>query len=151
LSTEIGGLVNSSQEGVRIVERAVSDDPLVKPLVQLRQPSGDGHRDEELEELKCEKSFGPSHVEDGDGEARQLIEEILYQENPYWELKGLMCQRSSGPSQGEDGGGDALQPRGVGQWLIRGQLEVPERESQFEITRKQKERLRDLKHYLRQE
>jgi hypothetical protein len=66
-----------------------------------------------------------------------------------------MCWRPLGPSHVEAAGVDAHQldqsfevrQQRVGQWLIRDQLEIPQRESQFEIKRReQKKRLRDLKH-----
>jgi hypothetical protein len=64
-----------------------------------------------------------------------------------------MCERPFWSSHVEDGGADA---RGfeqkTGQWLIRDQLKIPQVESAFEIRkRRRKERLRDLKHSLRQD
>jgi hypothetical protein len=48
--------------------------------------------------LLCERSLGPSHVEDGGGDAQKS-------ENS----SHLECERSYGPSHVEDGGGDPLQ------------------------------------------
>jgi hypothetical protein len=48
--------------------------------------------------LECERSSGPSHVEEGGGDARQS-----------GDSSHLRCERSYGPSHVEDGGGDALQ------------------------------------------
>jgi hypothetical protein len=48
--------------------------------------------------LECERSYGPGHVEDGGGDARQS-----------GNSSHLKCERSYGPSHVEEGGGDALQ------------------------------------------
>jgi hypothetical protein len=131
------------------VERTGSDDPLVNRLVQFRQIPKEGYQQQELEELKCEKSVGLSHVEDGGGDAQQLAEENV---NSYEEWKRSMCERSTGPSHVEDGGGDAHQLKQSNHWLFREQLEISQHESAFEIKRReQKVRLPDLKHYSSQE
>jgi hypothetical protein len=121
-------------------------DPLVIPTAQ--------------EELERERRLRSSHVVEGCGDAlKSEIEKALsYQEeNPYAEMKKLTCKRSLGPSHVEDGGGDRhkavseVRQQNVNQWLIRLQSEVPRIESPFEIRkRQQKERLKDLKHYLNQ-
>jgi hypothetical protein len=48
--------------------------------------------------LECERSSGPSHVEEGGGDAQQSEDS-----------SHLKCERSYGPSHVEEGGGDALQ------------------------------------------
>jgi hypothetical protein len=72
--------------------------------------------------------------------------------NPYGELKRFMCERSSGLSHVEDGAGDTHRPKQSNHWLFREQLEIQQRESAFEIKRReQKRRWRDLKPYLSQD
>jgi hypothetical protein len=76
LTTAIGGLFNSPRE-MPCVERTESDDPLVNNQVHSRQLSDESYQ---LEELKCERSSGTSHVYDGGGDALQFAEEHV---NPY--------------------------------------------------------------------
>jgi hypothetical protein len=72
--------------------------------------------------LKCERSFGSSHVGDGGGDTHQPKQSFQVRE-----------QRPN-------------------QWLVRGRLEITQYESKFNMRRQeQKDCLRDLKHYLNQE
>jgi hypothetical protein len=70
LTTAIGGLLHSPMEATD-VEGTGSDDPLLNCLVHLRQLPKEVYQRQELEELKCEKSVGPSHVDDGGGDTHQ--------------------------------------------------------------------------------
>jgi hypothetical protein len=92
--------------------------------------------------LKCERFPGPSHVDDGGGDALQFVEEYV---NPYEEWKRFVCGEPSHQSM-------EVHQRGSDCWLVREQLEIPHYESQFKVRRReQKQRIRDLEHYLSQE
>jgi hypothetical protein len=85
------------------------------------------------------------------------LRQIPEEDNQSRELDEPICERSSGPSHVVGGGGATHRPLEVHRqnancWLIREQLKTPQCESKFNIKRRQqKERLRDVKHYLNQE